>query len=277
MADGIANVMDEYDIDGVYLDGTANPWACRNTEHGCGYDKGDGTVGTTYPILATREMMRRLYTLIKARKPDGQVNVHQSTCMTIPTLSWATSYWDGEQLGSTPRGPNPLDHLPLDAFRCEFMGRQWGVPAELLCYEKPYTYREALAFSLLHDVLVRGSLGGNLELESKLWKGMEAFGRDEAVFIPYWEDNYVDLGPTEEIMASVWSRAEEGAVVIVSNLGGAKADVTVDLDLEGLALPAQVTATDLITEVPMPVKDGGVVEFPLDSFAFRVLWIRPAQ
>ena len=277
MADGIANVMDEYDIDGVYLDGTANPWACRNMEHGCGYDKGDGTVGATYPILATREMMRRLYTLIKARKPDGQVNVHQSTCMTIPTLSWATSYWDGEQLGSTPRGPNPLDHLPLDAFRCEFMGRQWGVPAELLCYEKPYTYREALAFSLLHDVLVRGSLGGNLELESKLWKGMEAFGRDEAVFIPYWEDNYVDLGPTEEIMASVWSRAEEGAVVIVSNLGGAKADVTVDLDLEGLALPAQVTATDLITEVPMPVKDGGIMQFPLESFAFRVLWIRPAQ
>ena len=32
------------------------------------------------------------------------INVHQSTTMTIPTIAFATSYWDGEQLGGIPRG-----------------------------------------------------------------------------------------------------------------------------------------------------------------------------
>ncbi len=35
--------MQEYDIDGVYLDGTSEPWGCRNAHHGCGYLKPDGT------------------------------------------------------------------------------------------------------------------------------------------------------------------------------------------------------------------------------------------
>jgi len=100
-------------------------------------------------------MVRRIYTIVKGKKPEGQVNVHNSTCMTIPTLGWATSSWDGEQFGSIARGADVTALLPLDAFRCEFMGRQWGVPAEFLCYERPYTTHEAFSFTLLHDVLVQ--------------------------------------------------------------------------------------------------------------------------
>ncbi len=275
MAAGIARMMDDYDIDGVYLDGTANPWGCRNTHHGCGYRKPDGTIGTTYPFFDTREMMRRIYTLVKTRKPKGLVNVHQSTCMTIPSLAWATSYWDGEQFGSIDRGPNPLDVLPLDAFRCEFMGRQWGVPAEFLCYNRPYTYSEAMAFTLLHDVLVRGSLGGSLELEARLWQGMEAFGRAGAVWIPYWDNKpYVSLGPDDTIKASVYSRAEAGAVIVVSNLGAEEKTATVKLDYEGLALSAGMQAVDMVTDEPVALSDSFAMSFPLKPFGFRVVWIR---
>jgi len=276
MADGIAKMIDEYDIDGVYLDGTANPWGCSNTLHGCGYEKPDGTMGTTYRIFATRDMMRRIYTLVKTRKPDGQVNVHQSTCMTIPTLAWATSYWDGEQFGGIQRGADPLEVLPMDAFRCEFMGRQWGVPAEFLCYNRPYTYKEAMAFTLLHDVLVRGALGGSLELESKLWHAMEEFGRKGSVYLPYWaETQYVTIGPDDSIKASIYSRAEDGCVIVVSNLGADTTNAEVDLDLEGLALPAAVTATDVLTDATVAVDKDGRMAFPLDSFGFRVLWVKP--
>jgi hypothetical protein len=276
MAEGIARMMDEYGIDGVYLDGTAYPWGCQNLRHGCGYEKPDGTVGTTWPIFATRDMMRRIYTIVKSRKPEGEVNVHNSTMLVAPTLSWATSTWDGEQFGSLPRSTDPMKCIPLDAFRAEFMGRQLGVPAEFLCYEQPYTYRQAMAFTLLHDVLVRGSLGPNLELESALWKGMEEFGRQGSVWMPYWEpSNYVQTGPDDSIKASLYSRAENGAVVVVSNLGKEPRTAMVRLDLEGLALPAQVQAADMATGFAVSVSPEGRMAFPLESLDFRVVRITP--
>jgi hypothetical protein len=79
------------------------------------------------------------------------------------------------------------------------------VPAELLCYNRPYTYHQALSFSLLHDVLVRGNLGGSLELESKLWHAMDDFGRDQAKFIPYWESSGCVRTSTS------WSRLKDSA------------------------------------------------------------------
>ncbi len=274
MADGIAKMIDEYDIDGVYLDGTANPWGCANTQHGCGYRRPDGTVGTTYSIFPTREMMRRIYTLVKSRKPDGLVNVHQSTCMTIPTLAWATSYWDGEQFGSIEAGPWALEVLPLETFRCEFMGRQWGVPAEMLCYNRPYTYRQATSFSLLHDVLVRGGLGGPLELESKLWHAMEDFGRKQATFIPYWDQAGAIRTNDRSVKATAYSRGSKGLMLVVSNLGRDEIEARVELNRQKLDLPAEarLEAQDVEAGTVLPM-DGDALSFPLKPLDFRLVRI----
>ncbi len=126
LADGIDKVMTKYDIDGVYLDGTSWPWLCNNTEHGCGYIKPDGSIGGTYSISGARDVIRRIYTIVKSHKPNGQVNIHNSASMVIPALGWATSTWDGEQFGSIARGVDMHKLFPLDTFRTEFMGRQWG-------------------------------------------------------------------------------------------------------------------------------------------------------
>jgi len=276
MADGIARTMDEYDLDGVYLDGMANPWKCRNTKHGCGYVKPDGTIGDTYPIFATREMMKRIWTLVKSRKPDGMINVHQSTTMTIPTVAFATSYWDGEQLGGIPRGQWSLDLLPLDAFRCEFMGHPWGVPAELLCYEQPYSYAEAMSFSLLHDVLVRGQLGGNLEMESKLWHAMDAFGRKQATWLPYWKNQEVVTTDSNDTKVSLYSRGAEGLVAVVSNLGKEPREVTARLNLEALKLSGTLSAYDILNEEESDFPADGVIVRLLNPLEFRILWIRPS-
>jgi len=270
VAAGIAHMMDAYDIDGVYLDGTANPWGCANTAHGCGYERPDGSAGTTYTFFATREMMRRIYTVVKSRKPDGLVNVHQSTCMTIPSLAWATSYWDGEQFGGIAAGPWALEVLPLDAFRCEFMGHQWGVPAELLCYEQPYTYSQATAISLPHDVLVRGSLGGSLELESKLWGLMDDFGRRQAEWRPYWgNQDLVSVRP-QEVKVSLYVRGDRGCLAVISNLGPRPSSVSVRFDLGALGLPAGVTAADALSGEPL-LLERGRLSLEMDPLSFRVV------
>jgi len=273
MAEGIARMMDEYDIDGVYLDGTEFPWGCRNIHHGCGYEKPDGSIGTTYPFFATRSMMRRIYAIVRSRKPHGLVNVHNSTCMTSMTLAWATSTWDGEQFGGIDRGVNVSELLPLEAFRCEFMGHQWGVPAEFLCYERPYTYREALSFTLLHDVLVRGSgLGPNLELESQLWRVSDEFGRKEAEWLPYWRNgDWVKVSP--ETAKVSFYRGKKGVLAVISNLGSEETDVTVTWPQESLGLPADRTARDALTQELLPL-DGATLRLRLPSFGWRLVWIR---
>jgi hypothetical protein len=272
MAQGIARVMDEYGIDGVYLDGTANPWACANARHGCGYDTPDGGRRPTYPIFAVRQLMRRIYNIVKSRKPDGLVNVHQSTNMTIPTLAFATCYWDGEQISGIARGAEVLQTLPLDSFRTEFMGHQWGVPAELLCYGQPYTYQQATAIALLHDVLVRGQGWENLELESKLWRVMDDFGRRQADWRPYWANQDVVQATPPEVRVSLYNRGRRGALVVVSNLGSSEAHASVRLSREALGLPAKAGAEDGLTGRRVSW-DGARLRLPVGPLSFRLIHI----
>ncbi|HOX39715.1 MAG TPA: DUF6067 family protein [Candidatus Brocadiia bacterium] len=269
MAHGIARMMDEYDIDGVYLDGTANPWQCANRLHGCGYEKPNGGIEAGYAIFPAREMMRRIYTIVKTRKADGQVNVHQSTCMTTPSIAFATSYWDGEQFGSIPRGADVFQLIPLDAFRCEFMGHQWGIPAEFLCYDRPYTMREAMSFTLLHDVLTRNTY----DMSPQLWKAMDEFGRREAHWLPYWKNEALVKTDSPETKVSLYLRKGKGCIAVISNLGKGAHNAEARFDLAAMGLPENVAGTEVISG-EMIALPGGVFNMELQPLDFRVVWIK---
>ncbi|MBU0607549.1 MAG: hypothetical protein KKI08_06660, partial [Armatimonadetes bacterium] len=130
----LGKTIDEFGNDGWYLDGPEWPQACANREHGCGYQAPDGSWRPTWDLFATRDFMKRLYVLTRQRKPQGQLNIHNSTVMVIPTLGFGTSSWGGEQIDAIKGPVATLDAVPMDSFRTEFMGRQWGVPAEFLVY-----------------------------------------------------------------------------------------------------------------------------------------------
>lgn len=273
LAHGIARLMDEFDVDGVYLDGTATPPACANELHGCGYERADGTRVATYPIFATRRLMQRIYTIVKKRKPNGLVNVHQSTCMTIPTLAWATSLWDGEQFAAIEPGPFALEIIPLGAFRAEFMGHQWGLPSEFLCYDRPYTYEQALSFTLLHDVLVRpNGLGPHLELASRLWEIAAQFGRRDAKWLPYWSNTeYVTVEPLGAL-ASLYLHPRRRTLVIVSNLTRNTAQVLVRLNTSLLGLSPAASAFDAITGEGLTLEEGAF-RVRLDCLEWKIVWV----
>ncbi len=272
VAYGIDKAMTKYDLDGVYLDGVSSPWQCNNTEHGCGYEKTDGSIAGTYPILGARDVLRRIYAIVKSHKPDGQVNIHNSTSMVIPDLGWATSYWDGEQFGAIARGVD-LDKLfPMDSFRTEFMGRQWGPPAELLCYEIPYTTHEAFSFSLLHDILVRG-YGPGLYEESQLWKAMDKFGRKQAQFKPYWNNSNLVKVTGDKCYSTLYVRPGKGVMCLVSNQSKDARDVKVRLILKKMKLSSNVTATNAKTGDKINIKNGEftVSLSPLD---YALVWVK---
>ena len=239
VADAIAGAMDEFGIDGVYLDGTEFPAGCINTLHGCGSTRPDGSIAKSYPIFGVRSAMRRIHNAVTSRKPEGQINVHNSTCMVMPTLGFGTSYWDGEQFQDVRGIDHAATQLPLDAFRAEFMGRQWGVPAEFLCYGQGFTFEQAWAVTLIHDVPVRPmSRPGleDLELTSRIWRIMDDFGRGSAEFVPYWSNaEYVRADPAG-IHVSLYRHPANGVLAVVSNLSRERTAfaLTVSWELLGL-------------------------------------------
>ena len=277
LLEGIAHAVDEYGVDGVYLDGTIEPFGCANANHGCGYDAPDGTRHKTYPILAVRRLMQRMYTLLAERRDGPIIDAHQSLCMMSPTLSWCSGYWDGEQLTSNVEaGKPPLEYLPLDTFRAEFMGRQWGVPAQFLNYQgRPFQPHEAMAFSLLHDVLPRGrGIDSVQALVTPVWQAFDRLPRSAARFVGYWDPGSKVAVTGEGVHVSYYGRAGEAGLLVVSNLGTGPVDAVVTVADDWL--PGDLRSADA-QGGPAPDMKGREIRLTLQPLEYRLLEVRPAR
>ena len=270
LVDGVARMVDEFGIDGVYLDSTTRSLPCTNTAHGCGYRKPDGTIGPTYPVFATRRLIRRLYTAIRQRKPDGIVDVHVYDAMHAPALAFATSYWNGEQLR---RGAKfKTDALPLDRFRTEFMGYNWGVPADLLYYVMGEC-RKCWALTIIHDVPVRTERTQDMAIHAGLWDLRERFGVKRAQWLPYWNNaKYVEVSP-KDCYASLFRHPKNGLLAYVSNLSRADGQVEVVLNPGALGIEPPLQAADGLTGERIPL-DGATLRLKLASQDWRAVWVR---
>lgn len=227
MLNAAAGAMDNLGVDGIYTDGTYIPWECANEDHGCGYRDAEGNLHPTYPILAVREHVKKLYEEVHAR--GGRVDAHQSGCCVIPVLAFCDSYWDGENLqGAMKQGMEGI--LDLDAFRCEFYGKNFGLPAQLIAYLNPpqYTMRNVLALSMLHDVLPRPLHMEELDYITKVWNAYDSFGVATAAWHPYWEKTAAVTCGNPNVVISAYDKAE-GSLVFVAKFGEAAGEVTLQL------------------------------------------------
>ncbi len=267
LVDGIAHLIDDYDADGVYLDSTSIPWACDNPLHGCGATSFDGTKVATYPIFDVRETFKRIYTVVKSRKPDGIVDLHVYDAMHAGALAFSTSYWNGEQLG---RGPKvKVEGLPLDRFRTEFMGYNWGTPADLLYYVLGGT-RQCQAIAFLHDVPTRPEKLPDLDWLASVWDLREEFGVAESEWLPYWKNaDHATVSP-EGCYASFWLHPDNRALFIVSNLSAEKADCHIALN--GLQFADDASARDAITDAEIPFRDA-VLTLSMPGQDWRFIWL----
>ena len=265
-----ARCMDEYGVDGVYLDTTVRSMPCSNETHGCGYVRPDGSRAPTYPVFATRELIKRLCAVVKARKADGLVDVHPFDCVNVPALAFADGMWIGEHLAGSLHKP---DALPLDRFRAEFMGHNLGIPADLLYY-KLREYDPSVAIALLHDVPVRCEKDADFDIIAQIYRIRETFGCREAQFFGYWENaDLVELTPSE-CYTSLWRHPRNGVLAVVSNLSRADADITIRLDGKALGLGRTFTAEDARTEAVLPVKEQ-TFTVALPSQRWSLVWLRP--
>jgi len=300
----LARRLNEYGDDGVYLDGTTVHFKpCRNLAHGCGYraadaagpvraavefdqtDRGfygsDRSVHTTYPVFANREMMKRIYTVVKSRRPDGVIDVH-SWYLNPACLAYADILWTGEQWWHLRgKGTNYVaGELTLDIFRTAFTGLQIGVAAETLPYRligNTQKNSQVAATSLLHDIPVRIRTQDTewFDIMSKLWKLRERFGMKEAEKLYYWMNgDFVRLSP-EKCYATLFRHPRNGVLAFISNLRTDAATVKVEFNLDALGLrDAKLEAFNALSGEPLVLRDGSI-SLPLGSEEWAYVWLRP--
>jgi hypothetical protein len=296
----IAKLFDEYDIDGVYLDSSVIPLRCLNTTHGCGFMDGNGKLLAEYPVFEVRDFYKRLYQVVKSRKPDGIINIHVFDSMNLPALAWGTSYWTGEQLRQIS-GDDYSSALPLDRFRTDIMGIQWGVPAEFLHYMvfrsyQPHDFRKSWAAPLLHDVPVRphislddiastakpadieyrGKLAYSaIETASSIWRLFDKFGRKKSEWLPYWKNGeYVNSGAAN-IYCSIYKHPKNGVLAVISNLGAPVEAFRITLNTKKLGISGkQIHAKDGLTGEELQFESGVLSLNHLAPLDWKAVWLR---
>ena len=205
--------MDVLGADGIYTDGTYVPWECANTAHGCGYTDDNGKLHTTFPVLAVREHVKKLYKAVHER--GGIIDTHQSSCCIMPTLSFCDSYYDGENIQGQLTKEN-MDFLSLDAFRAEYMGHNLGISANFIAYTNKERPMSALcALTLLHNVFPRPREIDALEYISTFWKIFDDYKLNDSEWVPYWNNTDV-LVKNEKAYASLYN-TKDSKVLVVSN------------------------------------------------------------
>ncbi len=273
LAKGIDKLFTDYELDGIYFDGTSEAFRCRNESHGCGWRDAKGNVHATYPILAVRNMMRRIADTVHRHRPNAILDAHMSGSLTLPTLSFCDSYWDGEQF-ETLTAKDKFE-LPLHAFRTEFMGYAHGLNAEFLCYtDRPFSLPEAIALAWLHGVEVR-PYPSTIDQIAPIWRAMDAFGAEKAKWLPYWADSGV-TAEDESTKASSYVKNGE-ALLFVSHLKREPAATAIRLDRSTLGLgPGRLAARDAISGAGLNVIEDRIA-LSFDGMTCKLIEIEPAE
>jgi len=245
-------MIDQYGLDGIYTDGMYIPWECANERHGCGWRDAQGRLRPTFPIYAVRRLARRLYAGVHAR--GGTIDAHQSACMVTPLLAYADSCFDGENVQDA-LAKNP-EHLPTDAFRCEYSGYAFGLPMTFISYTNDkLTIQMIAAITLVHNVHPVPRELSDLDFVSGVWKIYEERELDSAKFVPYWRENVSET-------KGVWcSRYLGGGMdtAVVSNLTSSRKRATLNVGA------GYVRARDLLGGEAHDVRDGRLV-FDVERF-----------
>jgi len=275
LVEEIADLLERTGVDGLYLDQTSVPFGCANESHGCGYRGPDGERRVTFPILAVRNLMKRLCEVVQPR--GGRISLHQSSGCVTPTLAFVDSYFDGEHLIWHDKfKTDPAGAIGLAAFRAEFMGKNFGIPAEFNCQA------EAWALPLIHDVLPRPSREVPESL-SKLWDVMTTFGVAQSEWHPYWRNQSLLTARPDPIKASVYVRRrpddrEVQALLVVANLSPSEeleAKVTIQFQALG-ADPSAASAADALSDEPIDLAEGQL-RLPLKPLGTKVILLRVKQ
>ena len=232
LVEGMLRCVDQFDFDGVYLDGTACPWGCINEKHGCGYIGTDGERHATYPVFEVRDIMRKIYEGVHKR--GGLVNPHLSGVALPFITGFSDMIWDGEHI-QTDIWHKGIRNFSLEYFRAEYLGVNHGIPMQFIVYEVPgkWNFDMALSICLIHGVFPRpNSIHHPLDVMEELWKVLELYGIADAKFEGYWENIGAWTCSHKPIKPSFYRREQlDGSVKLLVFVSNPTVDVCENAEL----------------------------------------------
>ncbi len=254
---GVATLVDEIDIDGIYLDGTAYPELASNELDGYGWTDASGNAHGTYPVWELRDFMERLYVMMHHEVRDsGLVDLHDGREPLYFINTFADSAIAGE--GHLHAGSTILDVYEPDEFAAYYATHLHGSDRRCIWYnwmKLPMTRNEMWALYLLHDVgmpvgggVVKyyGTLAGYAR-ESRPWVRLRKLRRHYADcdVIHYWDgDPLVESGPPA-LLSTAWvDRVRQRAMVVVSNLTTQPWNGEIRIDVDRLGVPVEASMVD---------------------------------
>ncbi len=264
--------MQRFGLDGYYHDNT-HPYACSVEETGCGWKDAKGAVHPTYPILAFRDLYRRLYTLVKSANPNAFLMAHMSGKVCIPILAYEDSILDGEHFRGKVKD-SYMDMMGLDSWRAEYMGRQWGIMPYFLpefeqeTAKKVEPTRGLVGLLLLHDIQP-WPIWSNPAPWNEAFDALDAFGYTDSDFIPYFDKTPPATTEMKDVYASAYKRDDGRVLMVVVNTSREERSGTIRLNGKRLGVP-----TDSVISWPDKApaqRAGDVVTLMVPGQGYRML------
>ncbi|MBT3374132.1 MAG: hypothetical protein HN742_28425 [Lentisphaerae bacterium] len=285
---GIKQLYDQSSPRGFYFD-VSRPIACNNAHHGCGIRKsgdGGGVVETTN-FLGTRRLLRRIYTLVKQRHPDGLIFFHMSGHIAMPVYSFCDAMVDGENYTSILNRKDNRGYenvLSLDTFAAQYNTQNNLGPVSVFLPEfqrssaikdeeweqfgtQPADYLNGLW--LLHDGVIWWAYT-HYEQLMKLFHALDAldWGHDYE-FIPYWKQAAMRL--PDGVVASFYrDRRTARTLAVVMNMNEMPVSLNAGLQFGALGVPQTARVRDILHEDPCSL-DAGQLRVSIPAKTFRAI------
>ncbi len=290
MAWGHANIARKYGADGVLWDSAAQVPLDRNPNTGNAWIDDDGNVRPLYPVLATRDLFRRVYTIYHDEVgKDGIIYNHAGSMW--PVNIYATMLNRGEGRPMTARTLRE-SWIPFEEFRTAYSAEPFGTlySGEINDWAGlPMRVSTHSAVTLLH-----GTYAKEISLASP--DRFRRYDYDTRPLMAYWDtfgwlpmngtekrfyyyDNLkgkyqaVRATPASLLSSAFVSGDRKRAVIVVSNLDTTPVPgAVIDLDLPSLGMPTQgtVKVIDGVTDKPVEVKEGKIT-LDIDQQRYRLL------
>lgn len=273
-ANGAAWMARELGVDGLFLDGTAQPFFCDEPNHGCGYHHPEtGERRPTANIWSTREMFKRFYKIFHGEMvEDGLIYSHAGANLrAISTFTDVAHTGEGASLDTV---------MNLDQYRASHYAMLTGHRVEHARGggDTPLMVERGVALVHGNDIKMyptglrahqhwqRDTYADERGIAWRMWWPQQWFDWSEAQWHPYYRNDAVlDVRP-ESVKASFYVNPAGQILLYAFNLDDEPARVQTRFDLATLGLPSRLHARDAVTNETWEVDDG---ELSFDIYGLR--------
>ncbi len=266
---GIKKFLPEYDIDGMYMDGTLGVPSCVNELHGHGMRDSRGRCVPYFPLLEIRRFSQILYQLTHRYKSDFLLYLHNSHPFVPATMGFVDVILNGEQtkpiLGTWK--------IPLDVYRAEFNGRQIGVPQQILSYSARTTYRREYAGSLLFGQTITPwtvSRMPEVKFTEAVWKIFDKYKLYGKYFVPFYSPDAKIKDAGGKALVSYYDTPQYLAIIISNYSGRDKTEASISLN--HFTGRIKTTAFEALDKKEIPIANNSInVTVGKENFKFIII------